>query len=105
VCIFQNELLLVLGRPEYACATSILDVIVLAYFFRNASNLMDAGFYVRRRTQLKPVIAFVAAVVITFLYAWLIPLYKVQGAAYATLGGFVAFGCCNLPGLPARFSG
>lgn len=89
LCMVQDELIAVLGSPEYAGATAVLAPLVLAYFFLNGADLMDSAFYVRRRTSLKPWIAAASTVVILGLYAWLIPQYGAQGAAYATLLGFL----------------
>jgi peptidoglycan biosynthesis protein MviN/MurJ (putative lipid II flippase) len=63
--------------------------VVLAYFFLGGSDLMDATFYVRRRSQAKLWITLASTVVTLALYLVLIPPYKAFGAAYATLGGFV----------------
>lgn len=88
LCMFQDEVVALLGSPEYAGATAVLAPLVLAYFFLNGADLMDSAFYVRRRTGLKPWIAAVSTAVMLGLYVWLIPQYGAQGAAYATLGGF-----------------
>lgn len=88
LCILKDEVIAILGSPEYAGAGAVIGLIVLACYFMTASTLMDAVFYVRRRTALKPWIAAVSALVILALYAWLIPKWGAIGAAYATLGGF-----------------
>jgi len=89
LCMLRDEVIAVLGSPEYAGATAVLAPLVLAYFFLNGADLMDSAFYVRRRTGLKPWIAAVSTAGILGLYAWLIPKYGAQGAAYATLFGFL----------------
>jgi O-antigen/teichoic acid export membrane protein len=94
-CLFQEEAALVLGGRAYAGAARVVAPVVLATFFLNASVLMDGGFYVRRRTELKLGIALSAAAVILVLYAVLIPPFGAMGAALATLGGFVALAVCT----------
>ncbi len=89
LCTLQDEVITLLGSPEYAGATAVLAPLVLACLFLNGADLMDSAFYVRRRTSLKPWIAAASTVVILGLYAWLIPQYGAQGAAYATLFGFL----------------
>ena len=69
--------------------------VVLAGFFQTAASLMDAGFYVRRRTGLKLYITLAATAVILVLYSVLIPLYGAMGAATATLGGFAFLALCT----------
>ena len=87
-CLFQDEAALVLGGRAYAGAAAVVAPVVLAGFFQTAASLMDAGFYVRRRTGLKLGITLAATAVIVVLYAVLIPPYGAMGAAVATLGGF-----------------
>ena len=92
-CLFQDEAALVLGGAAYAGAAGIVAPVVLAGFFQTAASLMDAGFYVRRRTGLKLYITLAATAVILVLYSVLIPLYGAMGAAAATAGRL------RLPGL------
>jgi len=85
VCIFEDELIRLLASSSYRGAMAVIGPVALAYFFWAASNLMDAPFWVRRRSGLKAWIIFASASVTLVLYAWLIPLYHGRGAAYATL--------------------
>jgi len=89
VCVLCDEAIAVLASAEYAGATAVVGPIVLAIFFLYAANLMDAAFYVRRRTGLKPWIMAASMVVALGLYAWLIPQFGAMGAAFAALGGFM----------------
>ena len=86
---FVDEVFAILARPEYARATKVIAPIVLANLFLAASHLMDASFYVKRKTTLKPVIAAGSTTVMLVLYATLIPRYHDIGAAYATLLGLL----------------
>jgi O-antigen/teichoic acid export membrane protein len=94
-CLFQEEAALVLGGRAYAGAARVVAPVVLADFFLCAAVLMDAGFYVRRRTELKLGITLSAAVVILVLYAVLVPPYGAMGGAWATLGGFAFMAVCT----------
>lgn len=85
VCIFEDELIRLLASSSYRGAMAVIAPVALAYFFWAASNLMDAPFWVRRRSGLKAWIIFASASVTLALYIWLIPLYHARGAAYATL--------------------
>lgn len=85
--VLKDVIVTVLGSPEYFRATVVIGPLVLGYYFLTASTLMDAAFYVRRRTGLKPWIALASTLVILVLYAWLIPRFGALGAAWATLGG------------------
>jgi O-antigen/teichoic acid export membrane protein len=50
--------------------------------------MMDAAFYIRRRTGLKSWITVFSTAAMLALYAVLIPPLGIMGAAYATLAGF-----------------
>jgi O-antigen/teichoic acid export membrane protein len=95
LCLFQEEAVLVLGGRNYTAAGPIVSVVVLAALFQNASSLMDAGFYVRRRTGPKVWITLSATVVMLVLYFALIPPFAGLGAALATLGGFAFLAGCT----------
>ena len=87
VVLLRHEALTILGSPPYMSATTMVAPLVMAYFFMSASNLMDAAFYVTRKTIYKPLIAAGSAIGILVFYAWLIPIYGGWGAAWATLAG------------------
>jgi O-antigen/teichoic acid export membrane protein len=89
LCLFQEEAVVLLGGPAYAGAAPVVGIVVLAALFQNAASLMDAGFYVRRRTGPKLWIMLSATAVMLVLYLALIPRYAGLGAALATLGGFI----------------
>ena len=78
-CLFQDEVVAVLGGAAYAAAAPIVAPVVLAGFFQTAAALMDAGFYVRRRTEMKMCITLAATVVILILYFVLIPPLRRDG--------------------------
>lgn len=90
ICLLQDEIILSLGDVRYAGATTIIAPVALAYGFLSASYLLDAGFYIRRRTVFKAWISLAGAVVTLGLCAVLIRFFGAFGAALATLGGFVS---------------
>lgn len=86
--IFADEVIRLLSTDKYFDAAPVVAPMVLAFFFLNAANLMDAAFYVRHRTSLKPWITGSATAVAIGLYLWLVPDYGEMGAAYANLAAF-----------------
>ncbi len=94
-CLFQDEAVRILGGAKFAGAAVIIAPVVLAGFFQAAAALMDAGFYVRRRTGLKLYITLASTVVVLVLYVVLIPTYGAMGAAAATVGGFAFLAVCT----------
>ena len=94
-CLFQDEAVRILGGAKYVGAAAIIAPVVLAGFFQAAAALMDAGFYVRRRTGLKLYITLASTVVILVLYVVLIPTFGAMGAALATVAGFAFLAVCT----------
>ncbi len=88
LCLLADEAALLLGGPQYAGAAPVIPVVVLAYYCLTGADLMDAGFYVSRRTAWKTPITMASTAVMLALYALLIPGRGAVGAAVATLGGF-----------------
>jgi O-antigen/teichoic acid export membrane protein len=95
VCLFEDEAVRILGGRAYAGAARVVAPVVLASFFLTASVLMDAGFYVRRRTGRTLGLTLSAGAVVLVLYAVLIPPYGAMGAALATLGAFAFLAFCT----------
>jgi O-antigen/teichoic acid export membrane protein len=90
LCFFDQALIGLIASPGYLRAVTVVDPIAMAYFFWCAANLMDAAFYVRRRTGLKSWVLLASCTVTLALYAALIPPFGALGAAFATLGGMMA---------------
>jgi O-antigen/teichoic acid export membrane protein len=88
LALFQDEIVLFVAGEKYADASRYIAPVVLAGYFQAAGALMDAGFYIRRRTALKLRLTLEATAVMLVLYLVLIPSYAGMGAALATLGGF-----------------
>ena len=81
VCLLKDELIHLLGSDRYAGAGATVSLLVLASYFSNASNLLDAAFvYVRRQTHWKAWLNLAGAVLTVTLFAWLIPTYGAIGA-------------------------
>jgi O-antigen/teichoic acid export membrane protein len=88
LCLFQEEFTALLGGSQYAGGARVVAPIVLAYGLSTAADMMDAAFYIRRRTGLKSWITVFSTAAMLALYAVLIPPLGIMGAAYATLAGF-----------------
>ncbi|MBL8793095.1 MAG: lipopolysaccharide biosynthesis protein [Planctomycetia bacterium] len=100
LCLFAGEITVLLGGPRYAGVAPLIAPVVLAYLFLTVADLMDAGFYIRRRTWHKSWIVAVSTSTMLLLYALLIPRWHGLGAALATVGGFVVHAC--LTGLASQ---
>jgi O-antigen/teichoic acid export membrane protein len=85
VTLMHREVLTLFAGAEYAASGGVACVVVLAQFFLTAAVLFDAGFYIKRRTDLKLWITLSTAVTVVVLQLVLVPLLGGLGAAVATL--------------------
>lgn len=84
-----------LSAPSYWDAYRVVPVVGAAYIFYSWTTIMDASFYVTKRTVYKIYSVSIAAGIIMLLYWSLIPRYGMMGAAWATLGGYASFAALN----------
>jgi O-antigen/teichoic acid export membrane protein len=94
--LFGPYLVRVMAPPAYSGASRVIPVVSVAYLFYGWTMVMDASFYVRKRTLYKPLILAISSVAMAALYWGLIPRYGMMGAAWATLGGFATFAVVTL---------
>ena len=87
-CLFQDEIINVLGTRDYSGAAQVVGPVVLAYFFLSAADFMDCSFYIRGRTLQKTFVAVCTSLITILCYLVLIPKFSITGAALATLIGF-----------------
>ncbi|MBI1914228.1 MAG: oligosaccharide flippase family protein [Planctomycetes bacterium] len=90
LCLVAKEAVRFLAGGGYDGAAAVIAPLVFGYLFLTAADLMDAAFYVKRRTAWKTPIMLGSTAVVLALYALLIPPLGIHGAALATLFGFVA---------------
>ena len=98
-CIFTTLALSLLGpyivewitERSYWQAFRTIPIVGLAYIFFAWTIVMDASFYVTKKTIYKLYDIGLASIVILVLYWWLIPRYGMMGAAWATVGGFASY--------------
>jgi O-antigen/teichoic acid export membrane protein len=79
------------SERSYWNAYRIVPLIGAAYIFYSWTIVMDASFYLTKRTFYKIYSISIAGAVVMLLYWWLIPRFGMMGAAWATLGGYVSF--------------
>ena len=98
-CTFSTLGLSVLGpylvrftsERSYWDAYRVIPIVGAAYIFYSWTTIMDASFYVTKRTVYKVYSISIAGAVVMLLYWVLIPRYGMMGAAWATLGGYAVF--------------
>ena len=79
------------SERSYWDAYRVVPLVGVAYIFYAWTTIMDASFYVTKRTVYKIYSISLAGVIVTLLYWWLIPRFGMMGAAWATLGGYASF--------------
>ncbi|HWZ74946.1 MAG TPA: oligosaccharide flippase family protein [Candidatus Sulfotelmatobacter sp.] len=94
--LFGPYLVRIMAPPAYSAASQVIPVVGIAYLFYAWTMVMDASFYVTKRTFYKPIILAISSVAMAALYWGLIPHYGMMGAAWATLGGFAIFSVVTL---------
>jgi O-antigen/teichoic acid export membrane protein len=91
ISLFGPYIVKLVAERSYWEASRLIPVVGLAYIFYAWSVVMDASFYVTKRTVYKMLDITLAGAVVMLLYWWLIPRYGMMGAAWATVGGFASF--------------
>ncbi len=91
VSLFSPFALRLLTTPAYWDAYKVVPVVGAAYIFYSWTVIMDASFYITKKTAYKSIILALSCAVILPLYGVLIPKFGTMGAAWATLFGFAGF--------------
>jgi O-antigen/teichoic acid export membrane protein len=95
--LFSPYVIRLLASPQYYRAYTVVGLIGASYLIYAWTMVMDASFYVTKRTGYKPLILGISGIWILFLYRVLIPRHGMVGAAWATLIGFAGFALVTLP--------
>ncbi len=77
-------------HPNYWSGLNIVPIVLLGYLFLGISTNLTAGIYIEKRTKLLSVNTFVGAAVNIIGNYFLIPLYGMTGAAWATFLAYFA---------------
>jgi len=80
-----------LAAPAYWEGYRVVPLVGAAYIFYSWTVIMDASFYVTKKTLYKLYNVTIAGAVVSLFYYLLIPRYGMMGAAWATLAGFASF--------------
>jgi O-antigen/teichoic acid export membrane protein len=71
--------------PHYAEGISVVPIILVAYVFHGLSYPLNVGIMLKDKTRYLPLISWLSAGVCIGLNIWLVPVYGIMGAAWATL--------------------
>jgi O-antigen/teichoic acid export membrane protein len=76
-------------HPDYWKGLTIVPIILLSYVFTGAYVNFVVGIYLEKKTKVLPYVTGAGAIVNVAVNFWLIPLYGIMGAAFATLASYV----------------
>jgi O-antigen/teichoic acid export membrane protein len=89
--LFTPALLRKLVSSEYQGAAAAVPIVTLAYLFWAMSIIADTVFYATKKTDVKPLILGLSALLCVSCYLILIPRYGIPGAAWSTVIAFAFF--------------
>ncbi len=96
VCLFQTEVVYLLGTEGYYGAAPLIPLTILANFFLTAQILLDGAFYYKQKTTAKIFITSIATALHILFCATLIPSYEVLGACIAVVASMVVLAVTTL---------
>jgi len=90
LALFAREIVTLLADPSYMQAYTVIPVIALGILFNSIYLIPVKIFFYNKKTRAIFLFTGVAALVNIGLNLWLIPLYGMYGAAWATVGGYLS---------------
>ena len=88
--VFSVPVIRVMTTPAFQGAIVLVPVIAAAYVIRGLGDYFRSVFGIHNRPELNTKVTFGAVIATLIAYAVLIPLFRLWGAALATLLGFLA---------------
>ena len=89
VSLFSQEIIWVLVDEKYKESASVLPLLTLSVFFMVLWQMWGRGISYKRKTIWTSGIGIVSALLNISLNYYLIPIYSMKGAVYATLISFI----------------
>jgi O-antigen/teichoic acid export membrane protein len=89
--LLAPAILRTLVSSQYQGAAIAVPIVTLAYLFWDMSIIADTVFYATKKTNVKPFILGLSALLCLSFYLILIPPYGILGAAWATVIAFAFF--------------
>jgi O-antigen/teichoic acid export membrane protein len=88
ISLFAREIVALMASPAYQAAYRVIPVVALGVFFNCIYLIPVKAFFYYKKTKYIPVLTGVAAVANIGLNLWLIPIYGMMGAAWATVASY-----------------
>ena len=90
LAVLSKDIVRLAAAKEYVSAYKIVPAVLLGFIAWAASNVLELGVLVERKSYYRSLSTIIAAVVATISYLILIPRYAGMGAAWATFASFFA---------------
>ena len=88
-CLWIKELLVIFVPQNFYPSSQIVPVILYSLVFKGLYGFSILPLFYFKKTKLIPIITVSSAVINVGLNLWLIPIYGIMGAAYATLISYI----------------
>ena len=88
MALFAHDIINLMTTPAFHPAARLIPVILVAYVFQAWAGTQDVGILVSEKTEYLTVANWIAAGVAVVCYALMIPRWKGEGAAAATVLAF-----------------
>jgi len=85
VSIFSKEIISLFVEKSYLQAYMVLPFLMFAYLFTELSGVFHLKIFYKNKTMIFPFITIGGALINAGLNYWLIPRFKIMGAAFATV--------------------
>ena len=82
--LFSKEVVILMSAKEFYSASSVIPLLVIAIFFTNMYIFMP-GLEIEKKIKIIAIISIFGAILNASLNILLIPVYGINGAAFATL--------------------
>ncbi|MEO5360111.1 MAG: oligosaccharide flippase family protein [Nitrospirota bacterium] len=87
IALLSKPILMILTPPSYHKAYAIVAILIYAYLYQGASNILQIGISISGRTKYASYCQLAAFIVNILLNIVLVPRLNIWGAAYAFAGG------------------
>jgi len=82
--LFSKELIVLMSTKDFYAAATVIPLLVMAVFFTNM-YIFVPGLGIAKKTKIIATISIIGAILNTGLNFFLIPMFGIEGAAFATL--------------------
>ncbi len=87
--LMAKPVVMLMTAPAFHEAHLVVGIIACSYFFKGCYQIFLPGIYYAEKLYVQSIIEWSGAFANIFLNLWLIPIYGILGAAFATLASYL----------------